>query len=51
MSDNRKNRKELLHENLDPINFTCGRCNKVVPFKEGYKCENCDKEEVEESGD
>jgi len=32
----------------DPINFTCGKCFKVVPFQEDYKCCFCDVEEVKE---
>ena len=51
MSDNRKNRKEILHENLAPINFTCGICNQVHPYNKDLRCIKDDpiEEVVEDS--
>jgi len=41
MSEHKK-RAEVRARCEDPINFTCGKCKQVVPFKEGYECVNCD---------
>jgi len=41
MSSVREERKERQERNEDPINFTCGECKKVVPFQQGYVCDNC----------
>lgn len=35
-------------KNSDPINFTCGKCRRVVPYAKGYKCKYCDTVEDEE---
>lgn len=48
MSEHRKKRKEALHNQSDPINFTCGKCKQVVPYQAGYICPNCDVKEVKE---
>jgi len=37
-----KRRAEIRKEANDPINFTCGGCMKVQPFKEGYVCDDCE---------
>ena len=42
-----KDRADVRAQNKDPINFTCGKCKQVVPFKDGYICPNCDQEEEE----
>lgn len=45
-----KDRATIRAEYTDPVNFTCGKCMKVVPFEDGYKCPYCDVEEkVEEA--
>lgn len=42
-------RKEERAKNSNPINFTCGKCKKVVPYSKGYKCPFCDDvEDTEE---
>jgi len=47
MSEHKK-RAELREEANNPINFTCGVCKHVVPFKEGYECEYCGANKPEE---
>lgn len=37
-------RKEERAKHSDPINFTCGVCQKVVKFQENYVCSNCEEE-------
>ena len=38
-----KERADIRAKGKKPINFTCGKCKQVVPFKDGYKCSNCDE--------
>lgn len=47
-----RERKKIRSEHNDPINFTCGNCNRVVPFKTGYVCTLCGdpEEQIQEDG-
>lgn len=46
----RQDRRDKQKRCEDPINFMCGRCNKVQVFVEGYICIHCNycKPEEEE---
>jgi len=43
-----KRRAGLRAENTKPINFTCGKCKRAVPYTKGYKCAFCDVPDEDE---